>query len=53
METAHEDLGITREDFDAIAQYLAETLAEFDVDEADRRAVLEAVGQYEDAIVTA
>ncbi|MDJ1432909.1 group 1 truncated hemoglobin [Halostagnicola sp. A-GB9-2] len=53
METAHDHLGISQKDFDVIAQYLGETLAEFDVDEADRKAVLEAVGQYEDAIVTA
>ncbi|MFC6716202.1 group 1 truncated hemoglobin [Natrialbaceae archaeon GCM10025810] len=53
MEEAHEHLGITRPDFEAIATHLDETLAEFDVPEDDRAAVLEAIAEYEDAIVAA
>ncbi|WP_121744208.1 group I truncated hemoglobin [Natronorubrum halophilum] len=52
MEAAHDDLGISKPDFDAIVAHLEATLEEFDVDEADRDAVLSAVGEYEDAIVT-
>ncbi|WP_247003596.1 group I truncated hemoglobin [Halosolutus gelatinilyticus] len=53
MESAHEHLEITPSDFDVIATHLEETLVEFDVDEADRAAVMEAVAGYEDDIVTA
>lgn len=53
MREAHEHLDITQDDFNAIADYLDSTLAEFDVDDEDRAAVLEAIGQYEDAIVAA
>lgn len=53
MEAAHDDLGITKSDFDVIVAHLDAALEEFDVDEDDRTAVLSAVGEYEDAIVTA
>ncbi|APX97541.1 group I truncated hemoglobin [Natronorubrum daqingense] len=52
METAHEDLGITTADFNAIAAHLEATLEAFEVDADDRDAVLAAVGEYEDDIVT-
>jgi hemoglobin len=53
MEAAHADLGIGPDDFETIATHLDEALAEFDVDEDDRRAVLEKIASYRDAIVTA
>ncbi|MCU4741250.1 group 1 truncated hemoglobin [Halobacteria archaeon AArc-m2/3/4] len=53
MQTVHADLEIRQSDFDAIATHLEETLVEFDVDDDDREAVLEAFGSYEDAIVMA
>ncbi len=53
MEAAHDDLGITKPDFDAIVAHLEASLEEFDVPADDRTAVLDAVGQYEDDIVTA
>ena len=53
MEAAHDDLGITKSDFDAIVAHLEASLEEFDVPADDRTAVLDAVGQYEDDIVTA
>lgn len=53
MEAAHDDLGITKPDFDVIVEHLDATLREFDVPEDDREAVLDAVAEYEDDIVTA
>lgn len=53
METVHADLDVSRADFDAIATHLTETLAAFDVAEADRETVLAEFESYEDAIVTA
>lgn len=53
MEAAHEHLEIGPADFEAIATHLDETLAEFDVDEEDREAVLEEIASYRDDIVTA
>ena len=53
MEAAHDDLGITHADFEAIAMHLEATLEAFDVEEADRTAVLSAVGEDQDEIVTA
>jgi len=53
MEAAHEGMGITPTEFDAIATHLDETLASFDVDEEDRRAVMEEVASYRPEIVTA
>ena len=51
MQAAHAHLDVHQEHFDAIAELLEEALLEFDVDQEDRREVLEAVAQYEDAIV--
>ncbi|KDS91271.1 globin [Halorubrum saccharovorum] len=51
METAHEGLGITDAEFDAIATHLDNALREFDVDDTDREAVLEAVEAFRDDIV--
>ena len=53
MKTAHEHLGITPSEFEAIAGHLEDALVAFDVDEDDRQAVLEAVASYQDDIVTA
>ncbi|MFD1569504.1 group I truncated hemoglobin [Halorubrum laminariae] len=53
METAHEGLEITDAEFDAIAAHLDGALREFDVDDADREAVLEAVEGFRDDIVEA
>ncbi|WP_323676813.1 group 1 truncated hemoglobin [Halorubellus sp. PRR65] len=53
MATAHEHLGVTPADFGRIADHLDDALQAFDVADADREAVLEAVGSYEEAIVTA
>jgi len=53
MAAAHADMGITPSDFGAIATHLDDALAEFDVDEDDREAVLEEIASYQDAIVTA
>ncbi|MFD1565372.1 group 1 truncated hemoglobin [Haloarchaeobius amylolyticus] len=51
MKTAHEGLGITLSEFKVIATHLEDALIEYDVDEADRQAVLEAVASYQDDIV--
>lgn len=51
MEAVHDHLDIGRGQFGVIATHLDETLAEFDVDESDRAAVLDAVTRYEDDIV--
>lgn len=51
METAHEGLGVTDAEFDAIAGHLDAALREFDVDDADREAVMETVEGYRDDIV--
>lgn len=53
MEEAHDHLDISREEFATVADHLDETLESFDVDEADREAILSAVASYEDEIVTA
>jgi hemoglobin len=53
MRTAHETMGITDAEFDAIAGHLDGALREFDVDEADREAVMETVEAYRDDIVEA
>lgn len=53
MRAAHEGMGITEEEFDAIATHLDTALAEFDVPEDDREDVLEEIASYEDAIVGA
>lgn len=51
MRTAHEGLSITDEEFDAIAGHLDDALREFDVDGADREAVLEAIEGFRAEIV--
>lgn len=53
MRAAHEGMGITHEEFDAIATHLDDALVEFDVPGEDREAVLEEVASYEDDIVGA
>jgi hemoglobin len=53
MATAHEGLGITDAEFDAIAAHLDDALRAFDVDDADREAVLEAIEGFRDDIVEA
>ncbi|MFA9428182.1 group 1 truncated hemoglobin [Natronorubrum sp. A-ect3] len=53
MAAAHDGLEITKPDFDAIVTHLESTLKEFEIDPDDRNGVLAAVGEYEDAIVTA
>ncbi|WP_336362382.1 group I truncated hemoglobin [Halalkalicoccus salilacus] len=53
MRAAHEGMGITEEEFDAIARHLDTALAEFDVPEKDREDVLDEIASYEDAIVGA
>ncbi|OVE83443.1 group I truncated hemoglobin [Natronolimnobius baerhuensis] len=53
MESAHAGMGITPSEFGAIATHLEETLAEYDVPEEDREAVLEEIASYRGAIVTA
>ncbi len=51
MGTAHEGMGITDGEFDAIATHLDDALAAFDVDDEDREAVLAAVESYRESIV--
>ncbi|MFC4986388.1 MULTISPECIES: group I truncated hemoglobin [Saliphagus] len=53
MASAHDHLDIAPEEFEAIATHLDRTLAEFEVSEDDREAVMDAVYGYEEAIVTA
>jgi len=53
METAHEGLAITDDEFDAIATHLDGALREFDVADADREAVMETVEGYRGDIVEA
>ncbi|MDS0476084.1 group 1 truncated hemoglobin [Natrinema sp. 1APR25-10V2] len=53
MAAAHASMGITPSDFQAIATHLDDALAEFDVADDDREAVLEAIASYRSDIVTA
>lgn len=53
MYAAHEGMGITEEEFNAIAGHLDDALVEFDVPEGDRDAVLQDIGSYEGDIVGA
>ncbi|ELY93683.1 globin [Natrialba taiwanensis DSM 12281] len=53
METAHEGMGITSTEFDAIAAHLNDALVLFDVDDEGRQAVLEEIESYRSNIVTA
>lgn len=51
MRTAHETMGVTGAEFDAIAGHLDGALRGFDVADADREAVMETVEEYRDDIV--
>ena len=51
MDEVHTNLDIHQDHFDAIAELLEETMIEFDLDQAERRDVLEAFARYEDAVV--
>ena len=51
MESAHDNLEIRQEHFDAIAQHLEGMLLEFDVGEREHSEVLEAFESYEDDVV--
>ncbi|WP_135305151.1 group I truncated hemoglobin [Haloarcula amylovorans] len=51
MDSAHSHLDIHPTHFAVIAELLEETMVEFDIAESDRQAVLDALTQYEDAIV--
>ncbi|ELZ51305.1 globin [Halorubrum coriense DSM 10284] len=51
MATAHEELAISPAEFDAVATHLDEALRVFDVDDADREAVMEAVAGFERDVV--
>ena len=51
MADAHAGMGITNAEFDAVAEHLDAALWEFDVDDDDREAVLDAVETYRDGIV--
>jgi len=51
MASAHAGLEITGEEFRIVATHLDEALRAFDVDEADREAVMEAVSGFEDDVV--
>ncbi|GAA0548082.1 group 1 truncated hemoglobin [Halorubrum ejinorense] len=51
MKTAHEELAITPEEYEAVATHLDEALRVFDVDDADREAVMEAIAGFEGDVV--
>ena len=51
MATAHEELAITAAEFEAVATHLDEALRAFDVDGADRGAVMEAIAGFEGDVV--
>ena len=53
MEIAHEGMGITHEEFDALAEHLDAALREYDVPDEERSAVLTAVEEYRDPVVEA
>lgn len=53
MEAAHEGMAITDAEFDTIAAHLDAALREFDVDDANREAVMEMVEGYRGDIVEA
>lgn len=52
MREAHADLGITEEDFAAVADHLRSTLEEFDVPEEHADAIMTEVAGLRDEIVT-
>ena len=51
MATAHEELAITSAEYEAVATHLDEALRAFDVDDADRGAVMEAIAGFEADVV--
>lgn len=51
MATAREELAITTDEFEAVARRLGEALRVFDVDDADREAVTEAIAGFEGDVV--
>ena len=51
MATAHEELAITDAEFEVVATHLDEALRAFDVDDADRGAVMEAIAGFEADVV--
>lgn len=51
MDAAHSHLDIHPEHFAVIAELLEETMIECDINEHDRREVLDAVAQYQNAVV--
>lgn len=51
MATAHEELAITDAEFEIVATHLDDALREFDVGDADREAVMEAVSGFEGDVV--
>ncbi|QLC34915.1 group 1 truncated hemoglobin (plasmid) [Halarchaeum sp. CBA1220] len=51
MESAHEDMGITDEAFDRVADYLAEAMRENGVPEEDIERVIEDVAALRDDVV--
>jgi hemoglobin len=53
MHAAHEGMGITEAEFDAIAGHLDDALIEFDVSVEDRDAVLAEIASYQKDIVGA
>ncbi|ADJ13443.1 group I truncated hemoglobin [Halalkalicoccus jeotgali] len=53
MRAAHEGMGITPEEFDAIAKHLNTALKDFDVPADDREAVMTEIASYQDDIVGA
>ena len=53
METAHAGMGVSDAEFDAVATHLDDALREFDVDDDDREAVMEAIETFRDDIVEA
>lgn len=53
MEGVYRDMGITEEEFNAIATHLDTALKTFDVPANEREEVLEEIASYEDTIVAA
>ena len=51
MDTAHEELSISPEEFEVVATHLDEALRVFDVDDADREAVMATVAGFEGDVV--
>jgi len=51
MRRAHAHLDLQAEDFAAVADHLDDALAEFEVDDEDRAAVMSAVAELEDDVL--